>query len=75
VIGRQVGNSFALATVAWNKARHTALTTANGLVDAAAATLPRLRTPAAAKPAAKTTKRSPAKARKARKVKRSARAA
>ena len=75
VIGKQVGNSLALAVGAWNSARHTALTTVNGLVDATAAALPRLRTPQAVKPVAKTAKRSPAKARKARKIKRAARKA
>ncbi|HUH93618.1 MAG TPA: phasin family protein [Casimicrobiaceae bacterium] len=72
IIGKQVGNSFALATGAWNSARHSALTTVNGWVDAAAAALPRLRTPAIAKGAAKAS-RSPAKARKARTARRSAR--
>jgi poly(hydroxyalkanoate) granule associated protein phasin len=77
VIGKQVGNSIALATSAWNSARHTALTTVNGLVDKAASALPKLRVPAvakAAKPVAKT-KRSPAKSRKTRVAKRSARKA
>jgi len=73
IIGRQVGNSVALATGAWNGARRSALTTVNGLVDAAAAALPRLRTPATAKSAAKS--RSPAKARKARTTRRSPRKA
>ena len=40
VIGRQVGNSIALATAAWNTARDSAVTTVNGLVDVAASTLP-----------------------------------
>ena len=71
IIGRQMGNSLALATGAWNGARRSALTTVNGLVDAAAAALPRLRTPAIAKSAAKS--RSPAKARKVRTTRRSPR--
>ena len=76
VIGRQVGNSLALATGVWNSARGTALTTVNGWVDAAAAALPRLRTRASATSAVRTGRRSPAKpakARKARTTKRSTR--
>jgi hypothetical protein len=71
VIGRQVDNSLALATSAWNGARRTALTTMSGLFDAAAATLPRFRAPATGH-AAKTTRRTPAKGRKARRSKRKA---
>jgi len=78
VIGQQVDSSLALATSTWNKARHTALTTVNGLVDAAAVALPRLKAPvvalrkAAAKPG-KTASR--AKPRKVRRAKRSTRKA
>ena len=62
LIGKQVGNSIALAAAAWNTARDTARITVNGFVDA----LPKLR--AAAKASApKTARRSPAKARKSRK--------
>ena len=76
VIGKQVGNSVALASSAWNTARHTAITTLNGLVDVAAATLPALRASIGKKAApAKTKRRSPAKARKPRAAKRSARKA
>ena len=50
VIGRQIDNSIALATSAWNSARHTALKTVNGLVDTAASALPGLRPSAVAKP-------------------------
>jgi hypothetical protein len=60
-IDRQLGNSLALAAMAWNKTRKTALTTASGIVDVAAAALPRY----AAKPA-KASRRAPVKARKAR---------
>jgi hypothetical protein len=67
VIGRQVGNSIALATAAWNTARDTARTTVNGFVDAASAALPKVRAPAKA-PGSKKTRRSPAKARKTRKT-------
>ena len=76
VIGKQIDSSLAVATSTWNKARHTALTTVNGLVDTAAAALPRLKAPvvalrkAAVKPG-KTASR--AKPRKARRAKRSAR--
>jgi len=74
VIGKQVGNSMALATSAWNTARHIALTTVNGLVDAAAATFPALRASSARSAVpAKSRRRSPAKARKTRAAKRSAR--
>jgi hypothetical protein len=78
VIGKQIDSSLAVATSTWNKARHTALTTVNGLVDTAAAALPRLKAPvvalrkAAAKPG-KTASR--AKPRKVRRAKRSTRKA
>lgn len=63
LIGKQVGNSIALAAAAWNTARDTARTTLDGFVDA----LPKLR--AATKASApKSTRRSPAKARKSRKT-------
>jgi hypothetical protein len=78
VIGKQVDSSFAVATSAWNKARHTALTAVNELVDTAAAALPKLKAPIVAKrkPAAKPKKSvSRAKPRKARRAKRSARKA
>jgi len=75
VIGKRFDDSLALATVAWNRARYGAVATVSGLVDAAAATLPRLRTNATAKPAAKKTRRSPAKTRRTRKAKRSLRKA
>ncbi len=76
VIGRQVDNSIALAASLWNSARHTALTTMNGLVDAAAAALPRFRAPAGAKAKpvpAKAQRRTHAKSRKARIARRSPR--
>lgn len=73
IIGKQVGNSLALATGAWNSARHSALIAANAWVDAAAAALPRLRTPAIAKSAVKTPRRSSGKARKTRTTRRSTR--
>lgn len=69
VIGRQLGNSIALATAAWNTARDAAQTTVNGFVEAATAALPKLRTPAKAS-APKTIRRSPAKSRKTRKIRR-----
>jgi hypothetical protein len=75
IIGKRVGDSLALATSAWNSARRSALTTVNGLVDAAAAALPRLRAPVLAKAPAKATRRSPVKARKALRSKRSSRKA
>ena len=62
VIGRQVDSSFALATTAWNKARHAALSTVNGLVDTAASRV----APKAKKAASR------AKPRQARRSKRSA---
>jgi hypothetical protein len=62
LIGKQVGNSFALATAAWNTARDTARTTVNGFIDA----LPKIRTAKASAP--KSTRRSAAKARKSRKT-------
>jgi hypothetical protein len=72
VIGRQVGNSIALATAAWNTACDTALTTVNGLVGIAAAALPKGRTPAKA-PATKNVRRSSTKAVRSRKTRRSRR--
>lgn len=76
VIGKQIDSSLAVATSTWNKARHTALSTVNGLVDTAAAALPRLKAPVVAlrKAAAKPKKTgSRAKPRKVRRAKRSAR--
>jgi hypothetical protein len=78
VIGKQVDSSFAVATSAWNKARHTALTAVNELVDTAAAALPKLKGPIVAKrkAAAKSKKTvSRAKPRKVRRGKRSTRTA
>jgi hypothetical protein len=76
VIGKQVGNSLALANSAWNTARHTAVTTVNGLVDVAAATLPALRASMGKKAApVKAKRRSTAKPRKARGARRAARKA
>ena len=78
VIGKQVDSSLAVATSAWNKARHTALTAVNELVDTAAAALPKLKAPVVAmrKAAAKPKKAaSRAKPRKARRAKRSAKKA
>ena len=75
VIGKQVDTSLAVATTAWNKARHTALTAVNELVDTAAAALPKLKAPVGAlrKAAPKAKKAvSRAKPRKARGAKRSA---
>ena len=76
VLGRQVDNSVALATSLWNSARHTAVITVNGLVDAAAAALPRFRAPAAAKAKpvpVKSKRRSTAKSTKPRVARRSPR--
>jgi len=67
VIGRQVGNSIALASAAWNTARDTARTTVTGFVHTATAAMPKLRTPAKAS-APKSVRRSPAKSRKTRKT-------
>jgi poly(hydroxyalkanoate) granule associated protein phasin len=74
VLGKQVGNSVALATSVWNTARHTAITAVNGLVDAAATKLPSLRAARQAAPA-KSKRRSTAKARKPRATKRTSRKA
>jgi hypothetical protein len=76
VIGKQIDTSLAVATSTWNKARHTALSTVNGLVDTAAAALPRLKAPVVAlrNKAVKPRKTaSRAKPRKVRRAKRSAR--
>jgi poly(hydroxyalkanoate) granule associated protein phasin len=74
VIGKQVGNSLALATSAWNTARHTAMTTVSGLVDVAAATVPALRASMSKKAVpAKAKRRSPAKTRNLRGARRAGR--
>ena len=78
VIGKQVDLSLAVATSTWNKARHTALTAVNELVDTAVAALPKLKVPVAAmrKATSKPKKAgSRAKPRKARRLKRTARKA
>ena len=78
VIGKQVDSSLAVATSAWNKARHTALTAVNELVDTAAAALPKLKVtvPATRKATSKPKKAvSRAKPRKVRRAKRSTRKA
>lgn len=72
-IARQVGDSLALATAVWSTARQSALTTVTGWVDAAAAALPGMRTPAFAKSPAKSRRRSPANIRKTHGARRSAR--
>jgi hypothetical protein len=78
MIGKQVDNSITLATSAWNSARHLALTTVNGLVEAAASALPGFGSSAVSKPLANTkqpkTKR-PGKSRRTRGAKRSVRKA
>jgi hypothetical protein len=71
IIGKQIDNSVALATGAWNSARHTAITTVNGLVDAASSALPKFRPSKAAKSkpvAAKAKRRSPALGSRTRKT-------
>ena len=47
VIGRRIESSVALATTAWNRARDTARTTVDGLVETAVAALPAFKAPAA----------------------------
>ncbi|HET9764945.1 MAG TPA: phasin family protein [Casimicrobiaceae bacterium] len=72
IIGKQIDSSLVVATSTWNKARHTALSTVNGLIDTAATAWPRLKPPVAA------TGKSPAKRKKvakARRAKRSGRKA
>jgi hypothetical protein len=78
VIGKQIDSSLAIATSTWNKARHTALTTVNELVDTAAAALPKLKAPVVAmrRATAKPKKAmARAKPRKVRRGKRSTRKA
>ena len=72
VIGKQIDSSLVIAASTWNKARHTALSTVNGLIDTAATAWPRL------KPAAAAASKTPAKRKKlakARRAKRSGRKA
>jgi hypothetical protein len=72
VIGKQIDSSLVIAASTWNKARHTALSTVNGLIDTAATAWPRL------KPAVAAASKKPAKRKnvaKARRAKRSGRKA
>jgi hypothetical protein len=76
VLGRRIESSIALATMTWNRARDTARTTVDGLVETAAAALPAFKAPAA-KRVAKMPARKPSRAkahasRKGRRAKRSA---
>jgi hypothetical protein len=74
VIGKQIDMSIAAASDIVTKARKTALTTVNGLVDTAVSALPQLKPYVVAKPAkAKSIKRRVA--RKPRRAKRAARKA
>jgi hypothetical protein len=70
-LGKQIDSSLVIAASTWNKARHTALSAVNGLIDTAATAWPRLKAPVAAS-------KSPAKPKKvvkARRAKRSGRKA
>jgi len=67
VIGKQIDSSLVIAASTWNKARHSALSTVNGLIDTAATAWPRLKPPVAA------ASRSPAKRKKAAKARRATR--
>lgn len=67
VIGKQLNASIAAATHAMTKARATATTTVNGLVDTAVSALPKLKPYVAAKPS------MPAKAKNKRRIARKAR--
>jgi hypothetical protein len=67
VLGKQVDSSLVIAASTWNKARHTALSTINGLIDTAATAWPRLKAPAAVG------SKSPAKRKKAVKARRAKR--
>jgi hypothetical protein len=75
--GHRMNSSIAVATSALNMARDTALAGVNGLVDTAAAALPRLKSAVAAQRAVAKPKKSTShsNARKTRRVKRSARKA
>jgi len=76
VIGRSIESSVALATTAWNRARDTARTTVDGLVETAAAALPAFKAPAAKHVRKTTAKKSrSAKARVSRKSRRAKRTA
>ena len=76
VFGRRIESSIALATMTWNRARDTARTTVDGLVETAAAALPTFKAPAA-KRVGKMAARKPSRAKvhaspKGRRAKRSA---
>jgi len=76
VIGRRIESSIALATTAWNRARDTARTTVDGLVETAATALPAFKAPAAKHVRKTTAKKSrSAKARVSRKGRRAKRTA
>jgi hypothetical protein len=76
VIGRRIESSVALATTAWNRARDTARTTVDSLVETAAAALPAFKAPAAKRVRKTTAKKSrSAKSRVSRKSRRAKRTA
>jgi hypothetical protein len=58
VIGRRIESSVALATTAWNRARDTARTTVDGLVETAVAALPAFKAPVAKRVRKATAKKS-----------------
>jgi hypothetical protein len=79
IIGRQLDSSIVLATTAWNRARHVAQATLNGLVESAAAALPSFKAPVGkrtARPAAKkpraAAKRAASQSRRSKRSRRSA---
>jgi hypothetical protein len=67
VLGKQIDSSLVIAASTWNKARHTALSTVNELIDTAATAWPRLKAPVAA------ARKSPAKRKKVVKTRRAKR--
>ena len=76
VIGRRIESSVALATTAWNRARDTARTTVDGLVETATAALPAFKAPAAKRVRKTMAKKSrSAKSRVSRKSRRAKRTA
>jgi hypothetical protein len=74
VIGKQIDSSLAVATSTWNKARTTALSTVNELVETAVTVWPALKSPVATRKSRVKRKKMPAQA-KARRARRNSRKA
>ena len=74
IIGKQIDSSLVIATSGWNKARHVALSTVNGLIETAVTAWPRLKSPVAAATKSLPKRKNPTH-RKVRRAKRASRKA